>query len=79
MPKRPNTPPKVDFSKHCRYLRNRGHLIEECSVLKDKIEDLIKLGHLKDFVHEPQSYRKEQDKGRDRDRIHHSQNERHKS
>lgn len=33
-----------------------GHSKEECSVLKDKIKDLIMLGLLKDFVHKPQTY-----------------------
>ncbi|KAG5099245.1 hypothetical protein JHK82_044297 [Glycine max] len=47
IPKRANTPPKADYSKRCRYHRNHGHSTKECSVLKDKIEDLIKLGHLK--------------------------------
>ena len=42
-----NTPPKADFSKHCQYQWNWGH----SGVLKDKIEDIIKLGHLKDFFH----------------------------
>ncbi|KAG5049715.1 hypothetical protein AAZX31_04G156900 [Glycine max] len=49
MPKKTNTPPKADHSKHCRYHRNRDHSIEERSALKDKIEELIKLDHLKDF------------------------------
>ena len=51
MSKRANTPPKVGFSMRCWYHQNRGYSIEECGVLKDKIEYLIKLGHLKDFVH----------------------------
>ncbi|KAG4986588.1 hypothetical protein JHK82_034209 [Glycine max] len=38
---------------------NRGHSIEECSALKDKIKELIKLDHLKEFVHKKQSYRPE--------------------
>lgn len=46
MPKRANTLPKVDFSKRCWYHRNRGHLTKECSILKDKVENLIKLGYL---------------------------------
>ncbi|XP_020203330.1 uncharacterized protein LOC109788888 [Cajanus cajan] len=33
-----------------RYHRNRGHSTEECSALKDKIEDLIKQGQLQGFV-----------------------------
>lgn len=37
----------LTMPKHCRYHHNRGHSTEECSVLKDKIKDLIKLSHLK--------------------------------
>lgn len=49
MPKRSNSQLKVDFSKWCQYHQSRGHSTKECDVLKDKIEDLIKLGHLKDL------------------------------
>ncbi|XP_020229970.1 uncharacterized protein LOC109810815 [Cajanus cajan] len=45
MPKRANTPPRADKAKNCRFHRNRGHSTEECSTLKDKIEDLIKQGN----------------------------------
>ncbi|XP_020238858.1 uncharacterized protein LOC109817913 [Cajanus cajan] len=41
MPKRANTPPRADKAKACRFHRNRGHSTEECSALKDKLEDLI--------------------------------------
>ncbi|KAG5022908.1 hypothetical protein JHK82_018807 [Glycine max] len=47
MPKRVNTPPKANHSKHCRCHCNRGHFMEECSALKEKIGELIKLDHLK--------------------------------
>ncbi|XP_027368320.1 uncharacterized protein LOC113874282 [Abrus precatorius] len=50
MPKRANTPPRADKSKSCRYHQNRGHTTKECTTLKDKIEELIKEGYLKDFV-----------------------------
>ncbi|XP_020222074.1 uncharacterized protein LOC109804651 [Cajanus cajan] len=50
MPKRANTPPRADKAKTCRFRRNRGHSTEECSTLKDKLEDLIKQGHLGSFV-----------------------------
>ncbi|XP_020203764.1 uncharacterized protein LOC109789261 [Cajanus cajan] len=50
MPKRANTPPRADKAKMCRFHRNRGHSTEECSALKDKLEDLIKQGHLASFV-----------------------------
>nr|KYP40800.1 hypothetical protein KK1_037846 [Cajanus cajan] len=47
MPKRANTPPRVDKPKTCRYHRNRGHSTNECSALKDKLEELIKQGYLR--------------------------------
>ncbi|XP_020211729.1 uncharacterized protein LOC109796469 [Cajanus cajan] len=50
MPKRENTPLRADKAKTCRFHRNRGHSTEECSALKDKLEDLIKQGHLKNFI-----------------------------
>ncbi|XP_027337542.1 uncharacterized protein LOC113851274 [Abrus precatorius] len=50
MPRRANTPPRADKSKSCRYHQNRGHTTEECAALRDKIEELIKDGHLKNFV-----------------------------
>ncbi|XP_020209097.1 uncharacterized protein LOC109794042, partial [Cajanus cajan] len=50
MPKRANTPPRADKAKACRFHRNRGHSTEECSALKDKLEDLIKQGHLSSFI-----------------------------
>ncbi|XP_027368178.1 uncharacterized protein LOC113874155 [Abrus precatorius] len=41
---------RADKSKSYRYHRNRGHTTEECTTLKDKIEDLIKDRHLRGFV-----------------------------
>ncbi|XP_020209268.1 uncharacterized protein LOC109794208 [Cajanus cajan] len=53
MPRRANTPPRADKAKTCRFHRNRGHSTEECSALKDKLEDLIKQGHLRSFITPP--------------------------
>ncbi|XP_020225175.1 uncharacterized protein LOC109807057 [Cajanus cajan] len=53
VPKRASTPPRADTNKSCRYHRNRGHSTEECTTLKDKIEDLIKQGELRNFVDRP--------------------------
>ncbi|XP_020207927.1 uncharacterized protein LOC109792885 [Cajanus cajan] len=61
MPKRANTPPRANTAKSCRFHQNRGHSTEECSALKDKLEDLIKQGHLGKFV-TPQDH---QTRGRD--------------
>ena len=44
------TPPNADTTKHCRYHRNYGHITEDCFTLKDKIEELIQVGHLRRFV-----------------------------
>ena len=85
MPKRVNTLDKDNFSKFCLYHCHQGHSTGECSVLKDKIEGLIKMGHPKDFIHKPQSYwrhnnyRQDHDKGRERDCSHHSQTKRRRS
>ncbi|KAG4936851.1 hypothetical protein JHK82_051071 [Glycine max] len=57
-PRKP-TPSKVDYSKRCWYNRNRGHSTEECGALKDKIEEFIKLAHLKEFIHKPRMYQSE--------------------
>ncbi|XP_020206034.1 uncharacterized protein LOC109791179 [Cajanus cajan] len=50
MPKQANTHPRADKAKTCRYHRNRGHSTEECSALRDKLEELIKQGHMRSFV-----------------------------
>ncbi|XP_047165734.1 uncharacterized protein LOC124834942 [Vigna umbellata] len=47
--KRP-TPPGADGTKHCLYHKNMGHTTEECVTLKDKIEELIRAGQLKQYV-----------------------------
>lgn len=85
MPKRANTPPKANYSKCCIYRRNCGHSMEECSALKDKIEELVKLNHLKEFVHKPRSYRLEgrsrleSSQGRDREHVGQSEKGRSRS
>ncbi|XP_017431862.1 uncharacterized protein LOC108339233 [Vigna angularis] len=43
---------KADGTKHCTYHLNIGHNTEDCTVLKDKVEELIRAGHLKRFVKE---------------------------
>ena len=49
-PRKFQNPPNADLSKYCRYHRNNGHTTEECETLKDKIEELIRAGHLTHFV-----------------------------
>jgi len=43
-------PPDADGSKHCQYHRTIGHTTEECHTLRDKIEELIRQGHLKKYI-----------------------------
>ncbi|XP_047149020.1 uncharacterized protein LOC124821199 [Vigna umbellata] len=49
--------PKADGTKHCTYHLNIGHSIEECTVLKDEVEELIRAGHLRRFVKEERRIR----------------------
>nr|KYP76245.1 hypothetical protein KK1_020478 [Cajanus cajan] len=51
------TPPHVDKTKTCEFHRNRGHTTEECTALQDRIEDLVKSGHLQNFT-QPSSKKK---------------------
>ncbi|XP_014499530.1 uncharacterized protein LOC106760626 [Vigna radiata var. radiata] len=47
---RRGTPDAADGAKVCRYHGNQGHTTEECRALKDRIEKLIREGHLQEFV-----------------------------
>ncbi|XP_047168504.1 uncharacterized protein LOC124837239 [Vigna umbellata] len=49
--------PKADGTKHCTYHLNIGHNTEDCTVLKDKVEELIRAGHLRKFVKEERKTR----------------------
>jgi len=40
----------ADRRKQCQYHQNNGHSTEECQTLKDKIEELIQVGHLRWFI-----------------------------
>ncbi|KAG5006884.1 hypothetical protein JHK85_025426 [Glycine max] len=42
--------PRLDKTKHCRCHHNHGHNTEDCWALKDKIEELIYVGYLAQFV-----------------------------
>jgi len=50
VPRKAITPRNADITKHCRFHQNYGHTTEECVALKDKIEELIQAGHLRQFV-----------------------------
>ncbi|XP_027941019.1 uncharacterized protein LOC114194807 [Vigna unguiculata] len=45
------TPPNADMTKYCRYHRNHGHTTKDCKALQDKIEELVRAGHVRRFVH----------------------------
>ncbi len=49
-PRKVASPNNVDQRKQCRYHQNSRHSTEECQALKDKIEELIQVGHLRRFV-----------------------------
>ena len=37
-------------SLYCTYHREKGHTTKQCRVLKDHLEQLVKAGHLKEFL-----------------------------
>ncbi|KAL5839629.1 hypothetical protein ACOSQ4_012237 [Xanthoceras sorbifolium] len=45
-----SAPQKRDKDKYCRFHRDHGHDTSKCFQLKDHIENLIRDGHLKEFV-----------------------------
>ncbi|XP_075654748.1 uncharacterized protein LOC142624902 [Castanea sativa] len=52
--KRPNRmagdPSRRNQNLYCTYHRDKGHTTEQCKVLKDHLEQLVKAGHLKEFL-----------------------------
>ncbi|XP_027911679.1 uncharacterized protein LOC114170401 [Vigna unguiculata] len=49
--------PDADGSKHCQYHRTICHTTEECHTLRDKIEELIRQGHLKKYIQQDRPQR----------------------
>lgn len=45
-----SAPPNADQNKQYQYHRNFGYSTKECPALKDKIEEIIQVGHLRCFV-----------------------------
>ena len=43
-------PTRRNQSLYCTYHRAKGHTTEQCWVLKDHLEQLVKVGHLKEFL-----------------------------
>jgi len=48
--KKLQSPRDADISKQSRYHPKFGHTTQECQALKDKIEELVQVGHLHKFV-----------------------------
>lgn len=40
----------ANMNKYCKYHRNNGHTTKECATLRDKVEELVQVGHLKRFL-----------------------------
>ena len=43
-------PSRRNQNMYCTYHRDKGHIIEQCRVLKDHLGQLVKARHLKEFV-----------------------------
>ncbi|XP_075636866.1 uncharacterized protein LOC142609126 [Castanea sativa] len=43
-------PSRRNQNLYCSYHRDKGHTTEQCRVLKDHLEQLVKAGHLKEFL-----------------------------
>ena len=49
-PKMVSDPGRRNPNLWCSYHRENGHLTENCQMLKQHLEDLVKEGHLKQFL-----------------------------
>ena len=49
-----------DVKKNCVFHKDIGHNIERCMALRDEIERLLREGHFKEFVDEPQAANREE-------------------
>nr|XP_023897533.1 uncharacterized protein LOC112009429 [Quercus suber] len=48
-------PSRRNQNLYCTYHRDKGHTIKQCRVLKDHLEQLVKVGYLKEFVVDPRN------------------------
>ncbi|XP_023886536.1 uncharacterized protein LOC111998674 [Quercus suber] len=46
-------PSQRNQNLYCTYHKDKGHTTEQCRVLKDHLRQLVKVGHLKEFVVNP--------------------------
>ncbi|XP_075663081.1 uncharacterized protein LOC142632590 [Castanea sativa] len=53
-------PSRRNLNLYCTYHKDKGHTIEQCRVLKDHLEQLVKAGYFKEFVVEPRNQEAEQ-------------------
>ena len=44
-----------DIKRNCAFHKDIGHTMDKCVALKDDIERLIRVGHFKEFMDEPQA------------------------
>ena len=49
-----------DVKRNCAIHKDIGHNTDRCVALKDEIEWLIRAGHFKEFVNEPQATNREE-------------------
>ena len=48
-------PSRRNQNLYCTYHKDRGHTTEQCGVLKDHLEQLVKARYLKEFVVDPRN------------------------
>lgn len=48
-------PSRRNQNLYCTYHSDKGHITEQCRVLKDHLEQLVKAGYLKEFVVDPRN------------------------
>ena len=48
-------PTRRNQNLYCTYHQDKGHSTEQCRLFKDHLEQLVKSGHLKEFVVDPRN------------------------
>ena len=44
---------KSNQSLHCQYHQDQGHTTKDCRTFRDHLEQLVKIGKLKQFLYQP--------------------------